>query len=507
MIEQLLEKIAYLEAQLEQFRRLAFGAKSEKRPAPENPDQKQIIFEGLSTPEEAAQSQEAQATEAPVETPIPDPVPLTPKTKDKPKRKELPANLPREIIKLPDPEALLAQIEQKKKVYVNTEELEKLVIVPAQMFVRVYRRRVYASPNGQGDFTCAPWPADACVIPGSQAHVSAIAHVFTQKFVEHNPLYRIEKSFERQGCKLSRSTMCGWTNQGSQLLEPVVACMKKGLLAAPYLQSDDTTVKVLDPERPGEAREARLWVYGQVGGEVVFDFQLGRGAVHPSNFLQGYEGKLQMDGYSGYDRTLRENPQVIGFGCMAHVRRKFIESEKDEPDQCRIWLDWTAQLYVTEQHAREQQLKPDQRRELRQKYAVPILVKMKAFLDKETQGALPRGNYGKALGYALNQWKFVTLYAEHGEVEIDNNLLENAIRPAALGRKNWLFVGSPAAGPACAIHYSIVASCKRFGIDPYEYYCDVLPRLATHPASAVHELTPAGWAMARAKAKAAQSAQ
>lgn len=315
----------------------------------------------------------------------------------------------------------------------------------------------------------------------------------------HLPLYRQSAILEREaGIELSRMTLCGWVMQGGLWLESIREAMRADLLAGSYIQADETPVGVRSERSPGKNHQSYLWQYSRPGGPVIFDFRMGRSREGPAKFLGRFAGILQSDGYAAYDQIGGKG--LIHAGCMAHVRRGFVDALKVAPGDAaaEAIVAGIGRLYKIEAQAREAQLPFAQRQELRQEHSVPVLGKLKTQIVALRQQVLPKSVLGKACDYALGQWTRVEVYASHGEVEIDNNWCENAMRPVAVGRKNWLHIGSEEAGPRIAAISSVIETCRRIAVNAREYLLEVLPRIPSWPAKRIAELTPMAWAAERA---------
>jgi transposase len=368
-----------------------------------------------------------------------------------------------------------------------TEELE---YIPADLFIIEHVRGTYACRKCQEGVAMADLPPRP--IEKGRPGAGLLAHVVVSKYADHLPLYRQEKIFARHGVDLPRSTLCDWVGWVAESCSPIVKEMKRRLKEGRIIQSDDTPVRVMDPERRGKAQKAFLWSYCEPGSEVVFDFAMTRSRDGPVRFLAGFEGYLQADGYAGYNEVVRSG-KVTHIGCMAHVRRKFYAALEESPEYARAVLSAIRELYLIERSLKESGADAAGRVTLRQEEAVPILNDLEALFGQLKELALPQSELGKAVHYALGQWPSIMRYTEVGDAEIDNNGCENTIRGVALGRKNWLFCGHPNGGERAATLYSLTESCKRVGVDPFVYLKDVLDRLATHPSSRIRELTPRGW--------------
>jgi transposase len=398
---------------------------------------------------------------------------------------------------------------------IGEDAREVVEYVPASLFVRVQSSEKWACGNCQDKVVSSELPA--LPIERGLAGKGLLAHVVTSKYADHIPLYRLSEIFERQGFEVNRSTLCGWVAQTADLLKPVVEAMKAELLESKVLHSDDTPVPVLEdtdrgtsdgedqadePKGRKKARLGRLWTW--VGDEghpqTVFEYTPDRKGERPREFLKGWKGYLQADAYGGYDQ-LYENQAVVEVACWAHTRRKFIEAQDTDKAGARAALAYIHALYEVEKEARS--LVAEQRRALRQERAGPLLETFKAWLDAQALVVLPKSAMGLALGYALRQWKALTAYVGDGDLDIDNNAAERALRCVALGRKNWLFAGSDHGGERAAVLFSLVATCKRHGMDPYAYLRDVIGRVAAHPAKDVAALMPDRWLAAKMAEKIA----
>jgi transposase len=273
------------------------------------------------------------------------------------------------------------------------------------------------------------------------------------------------------------------------------------LVAGSYLQIDETVIRYLDREEPGRSCQGYFWVYSRPGGDVIFDWQATRSHLAPLEFLKSFSGKIQTDGYGGYDTLVnarakeRVHSDLLHFACWAHARREFIEAK--DHDRRALWiLKQIALLYEVEKRLRQAKAGPKLRQAVRAAQSKMVLARLHKALQLLAKKALPSGSVGKAISYAINRWDDLCRYTDHGEVDIDNNGIENAIRPTAIGKKNFLFIGHPGAGGRSAMIYSILGSCRRHGVNPAKYLLDVLKRLPDLKAKDIASLTPAAWAKA-----------
>jgi transposase len=375
---------------------------------------------------------------------------------------------------------------------IGEEVKEQLEYVPACFYVLETVRGKYACHDCEEGVLTAPVPAQPIHkgLPGP----GLLAHVVVSKYADHLPLARQAGIFARHGVELSRSTLCDWVGAAAALAAPVVEAMKRDVLASKLLHTDDTLVPVLDRSLK-QTRTGRLWVYlgDRHHRHAVFDYTPDRKRDGPMRFLEGYSGFLQADAYGGYD-GIYAGGTVIEVACWAHARRKFYDARTTDPERGLTALAFVRQLYQIEERARE--LTPEQRHELRQRHAVPVLAGFALWLQEEAPRVLPKSPMGEAFTYAQLQWQALRRYTSDGGLAIDNNAAERALRRVAVGRKNWLFAGSDEGGRRAAILYSLIASARLHDLDPFAYLRDLFERLPTHPRDAVAELNPAAWAQA-----------
>lgn len=323
-------------------------------------------------------------------------------------------------------------------------------------------------------------PAPARVVEGGYASAGLLAYVVLSKYLDHLPLYRLERMSERWGARISRKTMTDWVELVALWLKPIYDRMRQDLIEGPYIQADETTVRYLDPDaKKGKASRGNLWFAGRPCGPVICDWQLGRAHEHAKTLLRGFSGTLQADGYQAYDALAKKDTGLVRVGCLAHVRRKWFESLSEAPRKANLALKIFKRIYTIEAEYRQHGISGEERT-LRRKKELTYLFRRLHWLARYCmKDALPKSELGKAYSYTLSQWPSIEALLEHGEAEIDNNLIENAIRPSAIGKKNWLFIGSPEAGGRSAIIYSVLITCQRFGVEPHAYLRDVLTRLPT----------------------------
>jgi len=368
--------------------------------------------------------------------------------------------------------------------------------VPASLFVIQEASQKYACHKG---CTVVTGQKPMQPIEKGSAGPGLLAHVTVNKYGDHLPLHRQEQIFKRQGIDLSRKTMCGWMASCAALIAVLVDEMKKRVLSSKAVQTDDTPVAVLDPQLP-RTRTGRIWTY--VGDDehpyTVYDYTPNWSRDGPDAFLSEFNGFLQADAYKGYD-GLYNDPErnIIEVACWAHVRRKFYEAQSSDLMRSMVMLAYIRLLYDVERDARDLKLDRDQRYVLRQERSVPILTDIESYLKREQPQVLPKSPEGQAIAYALSNWDALIRYCEDGDLAIDNNAAERALRGVAVGRKNWEFLGSDNGGHTAAILNSVIMTCKRHQIDPFAYLRDIYERISAHPASRIGELLPDAWKAAR----------
>lgn len=426
------------------------------------------------------------------------PLPEAPRRERRPHpgRQRLPENLPRVEEVVPCAEQACRQCGAETTV-IGYDESEQLDVEPARYFVRVTKREKRACRCCQGGTVTMP-PVAPRIVEKGLASDRVVVETVVAKYSDHLPLYRQAAILERDaGLEIGRATLDGWVMRVGELAEPVVAAMRQGLLNESYLQADETIVPVQMHDKRGADHQAYLWQYGKPGGETVFDFRMGRGREGPQKFLGQWEGILQTDGYQAYDGI--GGPKLVHVGCWAHARRKFVDAVKvnrDDAAAIQMVMRMDA-LFLVDRDARKKQMTIEGRLASRREHAEVWAEEIRQECAKLAATVLPKSALGKAVGYTLNMWPKLRRCFDYAEVELSNNLAENSMRPVALGRKNWLHVGSAKAGPKVAAILSIVESCRRMRVPLRDYLLDVLPGLDRRKLSEVALLTPSRWAAAR----------
>jgi len=479
------KEIQRLNEEIRLLRQALFGPKSEKLPAVPSPQ-----LHLFDMPENPPEEDGGEGGEITVPT----------HTRKKRGRRKLPDDLPRVDV--------VHDIDEQEKYcdcgsplcQIGEDVSEKIDIVPAQIRVIRNIRPKYACKNCEGalsdDKSVKIAPVPPQIIPKGLATAGLLAYVLVGKFCDALPFYRQEKQFARLGIDIPRQTMCNWAMKAAEACQLLLALLHRDVRGGPLINIDETPVQVL--EEPGRTAKQKsyMWVFkGGVPGKPVILYQ-----YHPTRsgdvaklFLKDYQGTVQTDAYSGYG-FLNEWPGILHVFCWAHARRAFMDVKKasssKKPGAADKALSMIRQLYALEKNARSQKMTPDQIYNMRQKQAAPILNKFYTWLKKKEKHVTPKSLLGKAVGYCLNQWTGLQNYIKDGNAEIDNNSVENAIRPFALGRRNWLFSGTPEGAKASALLFSLIETAKANDLDPYRYLRFLFEKLPTTPADDIHNLLP-----------------
>jgi transposase len=488
------EKIGHLEEHVRLLRNEIFGRKSEKRPVSED-DRQQQLFD-----ETDVSGQGAEVTSHLEEQPIQ----VAPHHRRNAGRKPLPADLPRiEVIHdIPESEKQCACGSRLSRI--GEEVCEKLDIIPAKVQVIRHIRYKYACKGCEGVESETPTvriaPLPPQLIPKTMATAGLLAHIVVSKFEDALPFHRQSKQFARMGIDLPRATQCNWARQVAEIASPVSDLMDQAIREGPIVNIDETTVQVLQEPGRADSQKSYMWVFR--GGDphrpvLRYQYHPTRAGSVPLSYLAGFKGYVQTDGYNGYD-ALGRKPGIVMVGCWAHARRKFhdvLQAAGPQVAQRRLAaedaLGFIRQLYRIEKEACAKQLSVPALYELRQQQAQPVLKEFKSWLEEKAPLTPPGGLLGKAISYTLNQWSRLIAYLQDGRLRPDNNLVENAIRPFVVGRKNWLFSGHPRGAAASAFLYSLIETAKANGLKPYLYmrhlfdqlplakteedYCNLLP--------------------------------
>jgi transposase len=485
-VNALQDQINYLNEQLAWFKRQVFGQKADKFVDTQNSDQ--LNFEGF---DKLPSREEEKKT-----------IPAHERSKDKGKGKDkikFPDDLPieRQVLDLPE-EAKTCPETGKQLVKIGEEITSKIAHKAGSYFIKQIVRFKYGLPNGEG--VLAP-ELPASLLDRCQADDSLLADIAVKKFGDHLPLYRQSEIMSREGVIISRQTLCQWLLRAGAALKPLYDEMLAQILKSGNIFYDETPVNMLDPGK-GKTHTAFMWVI--VGGKAadpgyrIYDFCTNRCHYNAAELLKGYREVLHSDKYGAYE-ALANQKQFIWCPCWSHVRRKFIEAESGDPPFREWVLRKIRHLFMLERVAWARS--EEERLRIRQEKEAPIIDELiKAIKDKLVVGKiLPKSKFRTALGYFCGLIPYLKNYTQHAWARLDNNVAERAVRPLAIGRKNWLFVGNEAGGEAAAVFLTLIQSCRAFKINPREYLEDVMRRLRDHNFSKLHELLPDEWQRARQK--------
>ena len=487
-VESIGRELGQAKATIELLLRRLYGRSSEKC------DPNQLWLDALVLQADAgaaAPAEPAPAAESPVAAHV--------RKRDPHGRGAIPAHLPRVVEVLDVPASEKALPDGTPRPLVGHEDSERIAYEPSRLYVKVLRRPKYGSPAGAEEHGVVVAPLPERLVPRCLADESLLAHVVVSKFADHLPAYRLEGILKRSGLDIPRQTLCGWTKAVGLGVEPLALAVKKELFATGLVHSDDTPVDLLedhrDKPRGKRIREARLWVARSSprdGPWTVFDFTESRAAAGPERFFAGYRGKLVCDAYPGYGGFDAEGRGIELRGCWAHARRYFLDAHKtSHPREGAEFVALIGQLYLVERDIAD--AGDAARLSARRERSAPVLELIRGRIEALRPATPPKSALGKALGYADGIWKRLAAFVDDPQTGIDNNPAENAIRPVALGRKNWLFIGDREAGRAAANLMTLVATCKNAGADPYAYLSDVLVRLPEAKTNALRDLLPDRW--------------
>ena len=483
------DRVAELEKQVAWFKKQIFGRRSEKQSCFEDlPGDQLNMFGAEATEEEAREEAE---------------VPAPRKNTNTRRRRHLPESAPRVdvVLDVPEEEKVCACC-GKQKERIGEDVTEQLDIVPAQVFVRRQIRPKYACSACRDGVVQTPLPEQP--IKRGIAAPGFLAYMVLSKYADHIPLCRMEKIFARNDIDITRSNMSEWAMQLHRLCMPLIALILRRILTSAVIHSDDTTLRVQQPG--GGIKRSYLWVY--LGDEsapyTFYNFTEGRSRAGPNAILSEFSGFLQADAYTGYEELYKltsddGSPQIIESGCWAHARRYFVQADESGDARARHAIEEIAKLFAIEKQAKKECAEKTlndlhtRRLELRRETSIAILENLFAWMDDRLD-VLPQSPLGKAIGYAQNNKTALYTYTTDGRLEIDNNAAERAMRPVAIGRKNWLFAGSNQGGQAAATFFTLIESAKRNGLNPYDFLRDLFKRLPGHPINQIDDFLPGLWA-------------
>jgi len=467
--------------QIEQLKRLIYGSKRERFISNAAVNQMVLPFdteETLTRPEE-------QPTEK---------IEYTRRkyTKAHPGRTKLPDHLPVKEIEIQPEE------DTQGMKCIGSEVTDKLDLTPAKLTILRYIRYKYVAPEQEEQHQEAEDSTQRILIgqlptfPIEKGIATAglLAHIAVEKFVYHMPVYRQIQRFKQDQITLSASTIDGWITQTSRLLSPLYEHIKNKILNQGYTQVDETPIRVLDRNKKGKTHQGYYWVYNApLLNAVFFDYRPGRGADGPRQLLKDFKGYLQTDGYNVYEWFGKQKGITL-LGCMAHARRGFEKALDYDREKASQVMTLIQQLYDVERQAREEKLSPEERKELRLNEALPVANKLGKLMAEMHKTTLPKSPLSQALAYTIARWDKLLNYLYDGSLEIDNNLVENAIRPNALGRKNYLFAGSHEGAKRAAMFYTFFGICKKHDVNPWQWMKKVLEIIPEHKVTRLEELLP-----------------
>jgi len=477
------DQIQTLKFELDKYKKYLFGKKSEKLAnGHSGPGQIELFELGTDQPQQEELSE--QVTDLAREKAP------TKKREKGTGRMILPENLRREIIIIEPSEDITGC------VIIGEEVTEVLEMIPAEFYVKRYIRYKYARAGGEG-IVIGVLPERVIDRAANRKGIPSegvIAQMILDKYVFALPLHRQIDKYRRLGVNVPASTASDWMMKGWQHLLPLWELLKLLILNQKYLQVDETPLKVLDRDHKNGIHQGYVWVYNAPCDKLIlFDYQKGRDHSGPKQMLEKYAGILQTDGYSVYEKLFGNHPDILLVYCMAHARRKFVDALKYDHNRATYVLERMQQLYTVEQQMRDESLSWEDRTIRRQEKSTPVLLELKDWMIEQSPQVLPKSPLGMAIAYTLPRWEGLSAYTLHGQIEIDNNLVENAIRPVAIGRKNYLFAGSHQAAEMTTAMYSFMATCKKNNVDEFDWLKDIFERVQSHKHKDLYQLLPNNW--------------
>ncbi len=441
------QELAYYKAQVEMYKRMQFGQKRERFeidasqlplpfevPVQEELDQQEVIKEKISYERKKQSAHKGRVA--------------------------LPSHLPVETVEI-YPEGDLSEM-----VCIGKEVTEELECVPARFFIKRYVRYKYTNKNKEG-VVIGELPERVIDkgIPGA----GLLSTILVDKYVDHLPLYRQKQRFSRENIPIASSTLEGWTKQALNRLEPLYEQLLFDMKSKGYIQADETPIKVLESNKKGACHQGYYWVYhSPLDKTVLFDYSPTRGAIAAEKVLANFQGYLQSDGYAGYTK-IGARKGITHLACWAHARHEFDRALGNDAKRAGTAMLLIQKLYAVEREAKDNGLNAQKRKELRLSRSLPILNQLGKWITEEVKSTLPKSQIGKAMQYSMNRWDALNAYLYDGNLKIDNNGVENALRPISLDRKNYLFAGTHEAAQRAAMIYSFFAICKKHEVNPYRW--------------------------------------
>ena len=467
-------KIGNMQFQIDQMKRMIFGAKRERFVA--NKDENQLSLPFDVEPEADPEKEEETITY----------VRKKKKRENHPGREALPTHLPVEEIIIEPKEDTTGM------KCIGREITEKLELIPAKLYIKRYIRPKYIKAQDEESINFKGVIGDLPVFPIEKgiAGSSLLSQIMIDKFVDHLPIYRQIERFKREQVKISSSTINGWQESVCNLLEPLYEALKYRVLSQGYLQVDESPIQVLDKNKKGKTHRGYHWVYhSPLEKTVLFDYRDGRSREGPSELLKNFKGYLQSDGYIVYD-SFEKKEGITLLNCMAHARRGFEKALDYDKKKAEHAMDLFQKIYAVERKAKEGNMSSEERYALRLDESLPKLNELGKWMAETYKTVLPKSPIGQAIAYCIPRWDKLINYLNDGSLEIDNNNVENAIRPLAIGRKNYLFAGSARGAQRAAMFYSFFGTCKKNNVNPYEWLKKVLDVIPQHKVNKLHELLP-----------------
>ena len=484
------QQLAEAQAIIADLKRELFGAKADKL----NEEQEEQLRQLVGDAQEQSQRTAPLSQEVLEDALAQERADQRQRAKERPRRHLPPVELEKQQVIL-EPADKLCPTSGQPRPRIGQEVTTEYDYIAAKLIIRQIVRPKYGGcqkPCCQG-VAIAPLPPR--LVPQSKLGLGLAVYLLLSRFDDHLAYYTLERIFrERFGVVITRQQMVQWVEKVAHLLQAIYWLIWKELEADDYLQIDESPVKVLDPEVKGKAAQGYLWFYSQPGGYVFLEFHQSRGRDGPRARLRGFRGTMQTDGYELYDALRKERPSTLKrIGCVSHARRKFYKALLESCSEALWFIGQMRQLYQLERELKD--ASPQERRKgrLQKAPALWLAMKRRAEVLRADPRVLPQSTLGKAVRYLLNEYMALIGYLRDGRFEIDSNLVENDVRPSAVGKKRWLFIGHPDAGWRSAVIYTIIQSCRRYGINPQEYLTDVLRRLPSMTTSQVKDLLPANW--------------
>jgi len=484
------QQLAEAQAIIADLKRELFGAKADKL----NEEQEEQLRQLVGDAQEQSQRAAPLSREVLEDALAQERADQRQRAKERRRRHLPPVELEKQQVIL-EPADKLCPTSGQPRPRIGQEVTTEYDYIAAKLIIRQIVRPKYGGcqkPCCQG-VAIAPLPPR--LVPQSKLGLGLAVYLLLSRFDDHLAYYTLERIFrERFGVVITRQQMVQWVEKVAHLLQAIYWLIWKELEADDYLQIDESPVKVLDPEVKGKAAQGYLWFYSQPGGYVFLEFHQSRGRDGPRARLRGFRGTMQTDGYELYDALRKERPSTLKrIGCVSHARRKFYKALLESCSEALWFIGQMRQLYQLERELKD--ASPQERRKgrLQKAPALWLAMKRRAEVLRADPRVLPQSTLGKAVRYLLNEYTALIGYLRDGRFEIDSNLVENDVRPSAVGKKRWLFIGHPNAGWRSAVIYTIIQSCRRYGINPQEYLTDVLRRLPSMTTSQVKDLLPANW--------------